>query len=239
MKALLLAGGRGTRLLPYTTIIPKPLMPVGTRPILEILLLQLRSMGVTEMILAVGHLAHLLRAYFGDGTRHGVRLSYVEESEPLGTAGPIGLALDSLGPRFLMMNGDLLTTLDFRKLVQFHESQQAAATIGAFQRQVESDFGVLSTDEAGCLVQYEEKPTLHYRVSMGVYVLETASVAPLVRPVRRLDAPDLIRALLADGRKVCCYEDDCFWLDIGRPDDYHMANEIIAQGKLLFPTAHE
>lgn len=232
MKALLLAGGRGSRLLPYTTIIPKPLMPLGEQPILEILLQQLRVAGITDAIISVGYLGHLLRAYFGDGKRIGVNLSYIEETEPLGTAGPIGLALDDLGDRFLLLNGDLLTTLNFRKLIRFHEEQHADATIGTYRREVKIDFGVLRFDRDACLLEYEEKPTLNYFVSMGVYVLERAAVTPLVQPVRRQDAPDLMRALSTGGKRVVCFQDNCYWLDIGRPDDYRLASEMLSEGKL-------
>jgi NDP-sugar pyrophosphorylase family protein len=235
MKALLLAGGRGTRLHPYTTIIPKPLMPVGNRPILEILLLQLRAVGIIEVIIAVGYLGHLLRAYFGDGSRLGIRLSYVDEVTPLGTAGPIGVAFDQLDDEFLLMNGDLLTTLNFEKLLQFHSQQGADATIGTYRREVKIDFGVLRIDREQRLLNYEEKPVLDYFVSMGVYVLNKKAVASFVRPARRIDTPELMLALLADQKRISCFQDDCYWLDIGRPDDYQLANEIIAQGKFAFP----
>ena len=235
MKALLLAGGRGTRLLPHTAVIPKPLMPVGNRAIIEILLLQLQGAGIKDVVIAVGYLSHLFKAYLGNGERLGMTLTYVEERQPLGTAGPIGMALDQLDEEFLLMNGDLLTTLDFRRLLDFHVSEKASATIGTYPREVRIDFGVLDIDEHKRLISYREKPKLNYLVSMGVYVLNKASVAPIVQPVRRLDAPDLMIALMQSGAHVACYKDDCYWLDIGRPDDYQLANEIVSQGKLLLP----
>jgi NDP-sugar pyrophosphorylase family protein len=234
MKVLLLAGGRGTRLLPYTTIIPKPLMPVGSRPILEILLLQLKKAALTDIILAVGYHSHLLRAYFGDGERLGIKLSYVEESSPMGTAGPIGMVIESLGERFIMMNGDLLTTLNLKNLIEHHMAAGSSATLGVFARDVSIDFGVLDIGPGNTLTKYDEKPTLTYWVSMGVYVIETAAVRAHVVPPRNIDAPDLMRILLAEGRQISCYSESCYWLDIGRPDDYKMANEVIDQGLFGF-----
>jgi NDP-sugar pyrophosphorylase family protein len=235
MKALILAGGRGTRLHPYTTVIPKPLMPIGDRPILEILLLQLRAAGIKEVVLAVGYLAHLLRAYFGDGKRWKMKIHYVEEQAPLGTAGPIGLAINRLGQDFLMMNGDLLTTMDFTTLIHHHQSATAAATIGIHAREVKIDFGVVTADSQGQLAGYDEKPSLHYNVSMGVYMLNRRAIRPFVTPVHRLDAPDLMRQLVADSQKVLCFQSDCYWLDIGRPEDYRLANELMETGQLKLP----
>jgi NDP-sugar pyrophosphorylase family protein len=235
MKALIMAGGRGTRLLPYTTIIPKPLMPVGDRPILEILLWQLRAAGIREVVLSVGHLSHLFRAYFGDGRRLGMRIKYVEETEPLGTAGSIGLALPHLGGNFLMMNGDLLTTMDFGGFMRHHERSKAAATIGIHKRDVKIEFGVISVTPEGDLKSYDEKPMLHYQLSMGVYVLNRRMVEPHVWPVRRVDAPDLMLNLLAARRRVSCYSEKCYWLDIGRPEDYRIANEVIKWGRFKLP----
>jgi NDP-sugar pyrophosphorylase family protein len=236
VKALILAGGRGTRLQPYTTIIPKPLMPVGAQPILEILLRQLHAAGIRELVLAVGYLSPLLRAYFGDGRRWNLKIRYVEETEPLGTAGCIGLALPHLGKDFLMMNGDLLTTMDFGALLRHHRQARAAATIGIHQREVKIDFGVIAVDAGGLLKSYEEKPVLHYQVSMGVYVINRRSVESYVNPVRRLDAPELMQKLIAAKRRVSCFQQKCYWLDIGRPDDYRLANEIVESGQFKFPS---
>lgn len=235
MKALILAGGRGTRLQPYTTTIPKPLMPVGSHAILEILLHQLKSAGIDEVVLAVGYLSHLLRAYLGDGKRLGMHLEYVDEESPLGTAGPIGSAFSLLGDRFLLMNGDLLTTLDFARLLEFHDRSAAAVTIGTYRREIAIDFGVLKVSEHGRLLEYDEKPVLNYRVSMGVYVIEKLAVHRHVLPVHRIDAPDLIRLILADGNEVACFEDKCYWLDIGRPEDYRLANELVMEGRFKLP----
>ncbi len=165
MKAVILAGGRGTRLAPYTTILPKPLMPVGDKPILDIVINQLRYYGYTDITLAVGYLSELLMAYFGDGSRFGVRIQYSHEDQPLGTAGPIAL-IDNLDEPFLVMNGDLLTTLNFADLMQYHRAGNAAATITTYQRSVKIDLGVIEYDDHKHLARYIEKPTHHYNVSM-------------------------------------------------------------------------
>ena len=226
MKALVMAGGKGTRLKPYSASLPKPLMPIGERPILEILLNQLRNAGVTEVVLAVGHLRHLIQAFFGDGERFGVRITYSFEDQPLGTAGPIGNALDRLGDTFVVTNGDLLTTLDIGAMIAAHRETGAGATIGSYRRELKSDFGILETDEAMNMVAYKEKPTYSHLVSMGLYVLGSEAVRPHVARDARLDMPDLLRALVGAGEKVACHEQDCFWLDIGRPDDFATAQRL-------------
>ena len=177
-RAVVLAGGRGSRLAPYTTVLPKPLMPVGDRAILEIVLRQLSDAGFDDVTLAVGHLGHLIRAVLGDGRANGTSIRYHEEEQPLGTAGP--LATIPTSARFLMLNGDVLTTLDFRAFVAAHEQAGNQLTIATHRRVVRADYGVLRTDGARGLtdrvMEYEEKPELTYTVSMGVYVVERAAV---------------------------------------------------------------
>jgi NDP-sugar pyrophosphorylase family protein len=221
MKAVILAGGRGTRLAPYTTVLPKPLMPVGDRPILEIVVRQLAQHGFTNLVLAVGHLAELLEAYFGDGERFGVDISYSREKEPLGTAGPLGI-VEGLTERFLVMNGDVLAGIDFTAMLAHHDSAGALATVAVHPRKVRIDLGVVEFDEEGLLTEYVEKPELEYKVSMGVYILEPR-VLEFVEPNVRLDLPDLMKRLAAAGEKVSCYLYDGYWMDIGRPDDYERA----------------
>jgi NDP-mannose synthase len=224
-RAIVLAGGRGSRLAPYTTVLPKPLMPVGSRPILEILLRQLGAAGLDDVTLAVGHLAHLVRAVVGDGSDQGVTVRYHDEEHALGTAGPLA-SIPDLDETFLMTNGDVLTTLDFRALVSAHEEAGNALTIATHRRSVRADYGVLYTDGAvgptHRVLDYEEKPELHYTVSMGVYVVEPAAVA-LLAPGQYCDLPDLVLALLADGAAVGSYPYDGYWLDIGREDDFRRA----------------
>jgi NDP-mannose synthase len=225
MKAIILAGGKGTRLRPYTTVIPKPLMPVGNYPILEIILRQLKYYGVDEVILAVGYMAQLFQAFFQDGARYGLKIDYSLETEALGTAGPVGLLLDRLDDDFLIMNGDLLTTLNYSHIFEFHKQKGAAATIGLYQREVKIDFGVVEPNTEMQLNQYIEKPTYRFSVSMGVNVLNPAMVRPYLLPGKYLDLPDLMMRLHRDGLPVFCYQEECYWLDIGRVDDYQMANE--------------
>ena len=217
---VVLAGGRGTRLAPYTTILPKPLMPVGDMPVLEILLRQLARDGLTTVHLAVGHLAGLLEAYFGDGTGFGVQLRYWHESGPLGTAGPLA-AVEVSSDRIVVMNGDLLTTLDFKELVDVHVASGAAATVGVHRREVPVDFGVVKRHGLA-ITGFDEKPTLSYEVSMGVYVVERSAVA-LIPKGERFDFPDFVLLMLANGLTVNAYLSNAFWLDIGRHEDYELA----------------
>jgi NDP-sugar pyrophosphorylase family protein len=233
-RAVVLAGGRGTRLAPYTTVLPKPLMPVGDRAILEIVLHQLRAAGFDEITLAVGHFAHLIRAVLVNGSSNGVSIKYHDEQEPLGTAGPLA-SIPGLDRTFLMLNGDVLTTLDYRALVRAHAEAGNALTIATHRRVVRSDYGVLHTDGAlGAtrrVVAYEEKPELAFTVSMGVYVLEPA-VLEHVPAGRYTDLPDLVLTLLAAGLQVGSYAFDGYWLDIGREDDYRQAQ---ADAERLLP----
>jgi NDP-sugar pyrophosphorylase family protein len=171
MRAVILAGGKGTRLLPYTTVIPKPLMPVGDRPILELIIRQLKHYGFSRVTMAVGHLAELIEAYFGNGNKYGIKIDYSREDEPLGTIGSLSL-IDTLDTTFLVMNGDVLTNLDYLKLVDFHKKNQAVATIASYNKEVKVDLGILEMDEGFELKDYIEKPTFKYDVSMGIYVFE-------------------------------------------------------------------
>lgn len=217
---VVLAGGKGTRLAPYTTVLPKPLMPVGDMPVLEILLRRLAAADLRTVHLAVGHLAELIEAYFGDGSRFGVDLRYVREHEPLGTAGPLA-AIETESERVLVTNGDLLTALDFRELLSAHEASGAPATVAVHSRDVPIDFGVAQLD-GGRIVGFDEKPTLTYHVSMGVYVFERA-VVQLVPAGERFDFPDLLQVLFDRGLAVNAHVSAAFWLDIGRHDDYELA----------------
>lgn len=218
---MIMAGGKGTRLLPYTIAFPKPLMPIGDMPILELLIRRLRRVGVDQVVLAVGHLASLLMAYFGDGSSLGVEIKYSLEAEPLGTAGPLGL-VEGLDDTFFVMNGDLLTDLDFVALAETHFQTGAAATIGLYRRSVKIDLGVIETGPDGSVTGYVEKPVHDFLVSMGVYVMEP-DVLRFIPKQQRFDLPDLIGALLASGIRVATHEHTGYWLDIGRPDDYQQA----------------
>ena len=235
MKAVIMAGGRGTRLGPYTALFPKPLMPLGEgMPVLELLLRQLRAAGVTEVILAVNHLHHLLRAFFGDGERLGVKITYSLEDEPLGTAGPLGAVLEEAGDRFFVTNGDLLTTLDFATMLKAHDAADADATVASFRREVKIDFGLLEADEAMRMTGYIEKPSYPHLVSMGCYVLRREAIRPFVAPGQYLDMAYLMLAMVAAGQHVHCHAPECRWLDIGRPDDYAAVQELFLTSREVF-----
>ena len=220
---VILAGGKGTRLMPYTTSLPKPLVPVGDFPILDIVLRQLANQGFRKITLAVGHLAGLIQAYFKQGQDWGVELNYSYETTPLGTAGPIA-RLPQGDRALLVLNGDLLTTLDFEQLVRFHYDNHAAATIGTKRRIETVQFGVIETTPGGQITQYKEKPNLDYLVSMGIYVF-SPEVREYIPRAEKFDFPDLVQTLLKNRKRVLAYESDAYWLDIGRPDDYQRANE--------------
>jgi NDP-sugar pyrophosphorylase family protein len=234
MQALIMAGGKGSRLYPYSAALPKPLMPLGDKPVLEILLNRLRAAGITEIILAVNHLRHLLEAFFGDGSRFGVSVSYSFEERPLGTAGPMGLVLDRLEDNFMLMNGDLLTTLDLRAMLADHRTRNADATIGVYKRELRSEFGLLDVDESMRMIGYREKPTYRQLVSMGVYALRRDAVRPYIVPGAHLDMPVLMQSMQESGGKVFCHQQDCFWLDIGRPEDFAEAQAMVEQDPQAF-----
>lgn len=232
VRAVILAGGKGTRLAPYTTVLPKPLMPIGDLPILEILLRRLERAGIRDVTLSVGYLSSLLEAYFGDGGRWGLRIAYSREEEPLGTAGPLALVPDLTDP-FLVMNGDLLTTLDFRDLVRAHRERGAFVTLGLYPKEVKIDLGVIETDGDGRIRDYVEKPTLTYEVSVGVYVMQP-EVLQYVPVGQRVDLPDLVRRLTAEGHLVVGHRFSGYWLDIGRHEDYAAALELMERDRSAF-----
>jgi NDP-sugar pyrophosphorylase family protein len=221
MKAVILAGGKGSRLAPYTKVIPKPLMPIGDMPILEVLLRQVRRAGVNEAILSVGHMASLLQAFFQEGEHLGMKIRYSYEDQPLGTAGPLTL-IDGLDQTFFVMNGDVLTTLDFCDLLDFHRKSGALVTIAMHRRQVKIDLGVLQLDGGHAVTGYIEKPTYDFHVSMGVYVFEPQALAYIPRG-QYFDFPSLILKLIENGLKVAGYPFEAYWQDLGRPDDYEQA----------------
>lgn len=225
VKAVVLAGGLGRRLAPYTTILPKPLMPLGDRSILEVTIDRLIQAGISDITLSVGYLAHLIEAVLEGKGVNGV-CRYVHEKEPLGTAGPLRL-VPELDRTFLTMNGDLLTDLDFGDLVAHHRSAGNLVTIASHRRVHAVDYGVLVTgdDPPGRLVDYREKPSVSYDVSMGIYVMEPGVLDHLPAS-GRFDFPDLILRLLEVGEPVGTYPFEGCWLDIGRPDDYEQALEL-------------
>jgi NDP-mannose synthase len=223
MKAVVLAGGKGTRLAPYTRILPKPLMPIGEMPILEVLLRQMKHAGIQDVVLTVGHLASLLRTFFMDGQQLGMNISYSYESEPLGTAGPLSL-IKNLDSTFIVTNGDVLTTLDLKDLIAFHKAQGSIATIAVHQRHVKIDLGVVQWGGNDLISGYIEKPTYDYTVSMGIYVFEP-EVMKYIPINMYLDFPELVLRMIAAGEKVSGYRFGGYWMDLGRPDDYTQAAE--------------
>jgi len=228
MKAVILAGGKGTRLAPYTKILPKPLMPIDDMPILEILLRQMKRSGVIdEAIITVGYLEELLRAFFKNGERFGLKINYSFETHPLGTAGPISL-IEDLNETFLVSNGDVLTTINLADLVNFHKDEKALATIAMHARQVKVDLGVLQLNGSNKIAGYIEKPTYDFNVSMGIYVFEPR-VLEYIPTNQYLDFPDLILKLLKHGEKVMGFPFSGYWQDLGRPDDYEQAVEEFPQ----------
>jgi NDP-mannose synthase len=233
MRAVILAGGLGSRLRPFTFSIPKPLVPIGEMPIIEILIRQLAAQGFEHLTISVGHLAALIRAVCGDGSQWGVNIDYVEEEHPLGTAGALSLLDFADEAPFLVVNGDTLTDLDFAGAVSGHP-QEAGITICANKREVAIDFGVLEVDNAGLLTEYREKPTLDYLVSMGVYVTSPRVVHEHIPRNRRLDIPDLVRDLMAHGEAVRVLDASAYWLDLGRIDDLEQGDAIFRENRSRF-----
>jgi NDP-mannose synthase len=233
--AVILAGGKGTRLRPYTTSIPKPLVPIGDESaILEIVMRQLARDGFGRVTIAIGHLGELIRAYVGTGRQWGIDVDYATESKPLSTMGPVVAILDKLPEQFLVLNGDILTDLSFSSLLEAHAASDAQLTIATYHRQVDIDFGVLTVD-AGKVVGFVEKPKLDYEVSMGVYAISRGALAgyPAGEP---LGFDRLVIDLLAAGRNPASYAFDGYWLDIGRPEDYDRANsEFVRLRSHLLP----
>ncbi|SCG55345.1 NDP-sugar pyrophosphorylase, includes eIF-2Bgamma, eIF-2Bepsilon, and LPS biosynthesis proteins [Micromonospora rifamycinica] len=235
MHAVILAGGKGVRLKPYTTTLPKPLMPIGdSHSILQIVLDQLASRGFTSVTLAINHLGPLIRAFVGDGNRWGLDIDYIEEDRPLSTVGPLFALKDRLPDEFLVMNGDILTDLDYGDLLRDHQLSGAGLTLATSERVHRIDFGVLDVD-AGRVVGFREKPALRYPVSMGVYGMSRRTLDPYQAGLA-LGFDQLVLDLLAGGDPPRTYPFDGFWLDIGRPEDYDEANRSFPQLKpILLP----
>ena len=233
-RAVILAGGKGTRLMPLTATIPKPLVPIGNIPILEIVLIQLKHFGFTEITIAVNHLAELIMATFGNGSKMGLNIHYSMEDEPLGTAGPLSL-IDNLGDDFLVMNGDLLTTLSFQSMYENHIQSKNAITIGTYKKEIKIDLGVLELDENNMFEKYIEKPTYYFKVSMGIYIFNK-KVLSLLKEGQHKDLPQLVTEAHHAKFKVGTYMENQFWLDIGRREDYEKANEVFEEqkGKFLY-----
>jgi NDP-mannose synthase len=219
-RAVILAGGKGTRLRPYTVVLPKPLMPLGDFPILEVVVRQLVRSGFDRITMAVNHQAELIRAFFGDGSRWRATIDYSLEDRPLGTIGPLRLIPD-LPDHFLVMNGDVLTDLDYAQFHDAHAAGQSEFTISSYIRQQKTDYGVLQT-QGQRLTGFREKPCSTFEVSMGVYMM-SRSLLKMVPPERTYGFDTLMEDMITTGREVCVKRFDGYWLDIGRPDDYMQA----------------
>lgn len=221
MRAIILAGGKGTRLAPYTNILPKPLMPIGEKPIMEILIYQIKRAGINKVVLTVGYLSQLIQSYFKDGSDLGVELQYSYEHEPLGTAGPLTL-IDGLNKSFLVTNGDVLSDMDLKNFMDHHQRSGAIATIAMYNKTVKLDLGVIELDDEQAVIGYNEKPTLHFPVSMGMYAFEP-EVLQYIPKNEYLDFPDLVHKLLDNREVVRGYHFDGYWRDLGNKDDYEQA----------------
>jgi NDP-mannose synthase len=227
MRAVILAGGKGVRLAPLTHVIPKPLVPLGGMPIMEVVIRQLQKHGFRRITLAVGYMAELIKAYFQDGEKLGVKIDYSYEPSPLGTVGPLAL-IDGLDETFLVMNADVLSNINYNELLVFHKRHGGLATIGAYKRQATIDLGVIIDGEQYRVQDYLEKPSSTYLVSMGIYVFEP-QILKFIQGTGYLDFPDLVKRLLQSGQMVNYYPFEGYWLDIGRHDDYARATEEFNQ----------
>ena len=232
VHAVVLAGCKGTRLAPYTRIIPKPLMPIGDMPILEIMLRQMKRAGIRQVTLTTGYLDNLLRLFFLDGRRLGLKIDYVREEKPLGTSGPLA-NVKGLTRTFLVTNGDVLTDLDFAELIAYHQQQGGIATIATHKRKVTINLGVVNVDKDNTVTDYLEKPDFNYLVSMGLYVFEPR-VLNYIAKDEYLDFPDLVRSLIAAGEKVNSFIFKGYWEDLGRPDDYERASADFERNRSQF-----
>lgn len=218
-----MAGGKGTRLRPFTVTIPKPLVPVGDVAIMEVVVRQLATAGFSRITVSVGHLAQLIMAYFGDGARWGVEIDYSIEEKPLGTIGPLMLIKD-LPKHFLVMNGDVLSDIDYAAIYNHHLRSRNVGTVSTYERRVKIDFGVIRFDSSDHrVVEFTEKPAESFSVCMGVNVFDR-NVLKLVPSNSPFGFDDLVLKLIAKGKRIRAYPYDGYWLDIGRPDDYERAS---------------
>ncbi|WP_373533165.1 NDP-sugar synthase [Vampirovibrio sp.] len=240
-RAIILAGGQGTRLKPYTTLFPKALVPLGEMPVLELVLRQLKAHGFTEITLAVGHLSELIEAFFGDGRKLGLSITYAREDQPLGTAGPLK-AMTDLPENFLVMNADIVSDINFGALFNFHCQANPSeapnlATIAVYRRTSKIDFGVLEFDsDTHRIHNFIEKPMLEHSVSMGIYLFNRA-ILDFIPENTFFGFDQLMKRLIAEQQSIQAYPFNGYWLDIGRVDDYETAvTDFQNKRELLLPT---
>lgn len=229
VRAVIMAGGFGKRLAPLTTNMPKPMLPVGDRPLMERILHQLQQAGIRRVNVTTHFMPEKIIDHFGDGARFGLEMNYINEECPLGTAGAISL-LDEADEPFLVMNGDILTGVDFRALHAYHKENAAAMTVGIRKYEIKVPYGVVE-HEGYRVDRIDEKPCLEFFVSAGIYLIEP-SVRTYIPSGQRHDMPDLIRSLVADGRTVVSYPILEYWLDIGKPNDYEQALDDVRRGRI-------
>jgi mannose-1-phosphate guanylyltransferase len=226
MKAIIQAGGRGTRLHPFTLVLPKPLMPVGGQPVIEMLLKWLRRNGIAEIWVTIGYLGHLIRALCGDGSQWDMKIEYSEETEPLSTMGPLKLIEDNLTDTFLVLNGDLISDLDLRSFIDFHRQQGGLLTVATTYKDVKIDLGVFEKNGTRA-IGFKEKPRLQYPVSMGIYCMEPPVIDLIPKGVP-FGFDDLMYLMLDKSISVFTFEHNGIWMDIGRKEDFLKAQEVFA-----------
>jgi NDP-sugar pyrophosphorylase family protein len=232
MQAIILAGGKGRRLMPYTTVLPKPLMPIGDYPIIEVILRQLKRCGFEKVTICTGYLHELIHAYLDSNRSLGLDITYTHEEKPLGTIGPLRL-IENLEDTFLVMNGDILTDLDYNALISAHLKRKAIATVATYQREVKIDFGVLEKNSDNRIVTFKEKPTYHIDMSMGIYVF-SKKILDFVPVGEPFGFDQLMYVLTEREEAVYSFPHSKYWLDIGRPDDYARSIDEFEKYKSLF-----
>jgi NDP-sugar pyrophosphorylase family protein len=230
-RVVILAGGKGTRLRPYTVVLPKPLMPIGEFPILEVIVKQLAGAGFTHITMAVNHQAEIIKAFFTDGGKWGIRIDYSLEDSPLGTMGPLRL-INDLPDNFLVMNGDILTDLDYADFYDTHVRENRLFTISSYIREQLVDYGVLETVD-GHLMGLREKPRMNYEVSMGIY-MASRKVLDLIPTGSPYGFDNLMHDLIKAKKEIVARRFSGYWLDIGRPDDYVQAIEEFETMRMRF-----
>lgn len=230
--AVILAGGLGTRLRPYTVVLPKPLMPIGPYPILEVVIRQLASSGFYRITLAVNHQAEIIKAYFNSGKKWGVKIDYSMETKPLGTMAPLKL-IPNLPDNFLVMNGDVLTDLNFADFHTRHVDCKNIFTIATCQREMRSEFGVLELNGDDTLHGFREKPVVHYNVSMGIY-MASRSILDLIPDDTAYGFDNLVLDMMTARKPLHVNRHNGYWLDIGRPDDYMTAIDMFEANSSMF-----